>query len=126
MKLARKITLSEFEVDPDEWKRLCTENAMIRILEGGKKIVSKEADFYDKDILAGLTAEPQKGNKAMANILGKMKIKTGDVFLLWRMKELAAQEKIEIIGETAKGWKEFDVRLKTAAPETVETTNTQI
>lgn len=123
-KLNRKITLSEFEVDPDEWRKLCTENAMVRILEGGKKIVSKEADFYDKDILAGLTAEPQKGNKVMSNILGKMKIKTGDVFLLWRMKELAAQEKIEIIGETSKGWKEFEVKLKTATPIATEETIT--
>jgi hypothetical protein len=115
-KLNRKITLSEFEVDPDEWRKLCSENAMIRILEGGKKIVSKDEDFYDKDILAGLTAEPQKGAKAMSGILGKMKIKTGDVFLLWRMKALAEQEKIEMAGEPAKGWKEFDVRLKKGAP----------
>jgi hypothetical protein len=54
-KLARKITLSEFEVDPDEWRKLCAENAAIRILEGGKKIASRPDDFYDKDILAGLT-----------------------------------------------------------------------
>ena len=36
-KLARAITLSEFEVDPDEWKKLCNENSIVRILEGGKK-----------------------------------------------------------------------------------------
>jgi len=121
-KLNRKITLSEFEVDPDEWRKLCAENAMVRILEGGKKIVSKEADFYDKEILAGLTAEPQKGAKAIANILGKMKLKTGDVFLLWRMKNLAAEEKMEIIGDTTKGWKDFDVKLKTEAPVATEET----
>jgi hypothetical protein len=120
-KLNRKITLSEFEVDPDEWRKLCAENKMIRILEGGKKIVSKEDDFYDKDILSGLTAEPQKGAKATANILGKMKLKTGDVFLLWRMKHLAGQEKMDIIGEPSKGWKEFEVRLKTGAPAEVTT-----
>lgn len=120
-KLARKITLSEFEVDPDEWKKLCTENAIIRILEGGKKIVSKEAHFYDKDILDNLTTEPQKGSKAMHNILGKMKIKTGDVFLLWRMKELASHGKIEIIGDTAKGWKEFEVKLKSTTSRQIET-----
>ncbi|HEU4901490.1 MAG TPA: DUF1835 domain-containing protein [Flavisolibacter sp.] len=124
-KLNRKITLSEFEVDPDEWRKLCAENAMVRILEGGKKIVSKDADFYDKDILVALTAEPQKGNKVMAAILGKMKIKTGDLFLLWRMKELAAQEKIEIIGETSRGWKEFDVKLKTSETVTSEETTIQ-
>lgn len=110
-KLNRKITLSEFEVDPDEWKKLCIENAMIRILEGGKKIVSKEDDFYDKDILNGLSNEWQKGNKAMQTILSKMKIKTGDVFLLWRMKKMAEEGRIEINGDTSKGWKDFEVKM---------------
>jgi hypothetical protein len=111
-KLCRKITPSEFEIDPDEWKRLVAENATIRILEGGKKIVSKEDDFYDNDILNGLTGEWQKGNRAMQSILTKMKIKTGDVFLLGRMKKLEQADKIEINGDTAKGWKDFEVRLK--------------
>src|SRR3954454_3599240 len=30
-KLARPITSSEFEVDPDEWKKLCNENTTVRI-----------------------------------------------------------------------------------------------
>ncbi|HVG41200.1 MAG TPA: DUF1835 domain-containing protein [Chitinophagaceae bacterium] len=111
-KLCRKITPSEFEIDPDEWKRLVAENATIRILEGGKKIVSKEDNFYDSDILNGLTGEWQKGNRAMQSILTKMKIKTGDVFLLGRMKKLEQADKIEINGDTAKGWKDFEVRLK--------------
>jgi hypothetical protein len=118
-KLNRAVTLSEFEVDPDEWKKLASENALVRILEGGKKIVSKDEDFYDKDILANLTNEFQKGNRAISNILGKMKIKTGDVFLIWRMKHLAAEDKLEINGDTSKGWKEFEVRLKSMASEAV-------
>ena len=125
-KLNRKITSSEFEVDPDEWKKLCNENALIRILEGGKKIVGKEEDFYDKDILVGLSNDWQRGNKAMHNILGKMKIKTGDVFLLWRMKKLADEGKIEINGDTSKSWKDFEVRLKSMAPEIVETNNQSV
>lgn len=118
-KLNRKVTLSEFEVDPDEWKRLMSENAVIRILEGGKKIAGKDEDFYDKDVLSGLAKEWQKGNKAMSNVLGKMKIKTGDVFLLWRMKKLAEEEKLEINGETSKNWKDFEVRIKSTAPEEI-------
>lgn len=118
-KLNRKVTLSEFEVDPDEWKKLCNENAAVRILEGGKKIVSKEEDFYDKDILSALGSEWQKGSKAMQNILSKMKIKTGDVFLLWRMKKLAAEEKIEINGDTSKSWKDFEVKMKSTSTEEV-------
>jgi hypothetical protein len=122
-KLNRKVTLSEFEVDPDEWKRLSTENAMIRILEGGKKIVGKEETYYDKDVINGLSNEWQKGHRAMHHILGRMKLKTGDVFILWRMKYLAAQEKIEINGETNRNWKDFEVKLKSAAPEIIETEN---
>jgi hypothetical protein len=125
-KLNRKVTLSELEVDPDEWKKLCSENAMVRILEGGKKIVGKNEEFYDNDILSGLGNDWQKGNRAMQSILGKMKIKTGDVFLLWRMKKLAAEEKIEINGDTSKSWKDFEVKLKTTAPEIVETNNPAI
>lgn len=118
-KLNRKVTPSEFEVDPDEWKKLCSENDMVRMLEGGKKIAGKKEDFYDADIQKGLTNEWQKGNKAMSGILGKMKIKTGDVFLLWRMKKMAEEDKIEIHGDTTKGWKDFEVRLKNNTVEEV-------
>lgn len=118
-KLCRKVTLSEFEVDPDEWKKLCNENAIVRILEGGKKIVSKEEDFYDSDILKNLSTDWQKGSKAMHNLLSKMKIKTGDVFLLWRMKKLSEQEKLEINGDTTKSWKEFEIKLKSTVGEAV-------
>jgi len=110
-RLARPITLSEFEVDPDEWKKQCNENATVRFLEGGKKIVGKEDSFYDKDILAYVTAEPQKVWKLLGTTLNKMKVKTGDVFLAWRIRELANAAKLEIVGEWSKGWKEVMVKL---------------
>ena len=110
-RLARAITMSEFEVDPDEWKRLCTENTTVRMLEGGKKIVSKDETFYDSEILKNLTTDWQKATRVLTNTLHRMKIKTGDVFIMWRMKELVAQGKIDVLGDVGKGWKEFDVRL---------------
>jgi hypothetical protein len=116
-KLCRKVTLSEFELDPDEWSKLVGENAMVRILEGGKKIAGKEENFYDEDILKGLTKEWQKVSRAMHNILSKMKIKTGDVFLLWRMKKLVEEGRLEINGDTSKAWKDFEVKLKTTSIE---------
>lgn len=118
-KLSRKVTISEMEIDPDEWRRLMNDNGMVRILEGGKKIVSKAADFFDEEIIKNLTADNQKGGRVIQTILAKMKVKTGDVFLLWRMTVLAANEKIEITGDPAKGWKEFEIRLKSAASETI-------
>lgn len=119
-KLARPITLSEFEVDPDEWKKLCQENAMVRFLEGGKKIVGKEVHFFDKDILAHTGHEAQKLSKVLHNTLSKMKVQTGDVFLVWRIREMAAAGKLELGGDWNKGWKEITVKLAGAsspAPE---------
>ena len=109
-KLARPITLSEFEVDPDEWKKLGEESAAVRILEGGKKIVGKEISFYDNEILKNLTGDWQKATRVLSNTLNRMKIKTGDVFLMARMKQLIADGNIETLGELNKGWKDFDVR----------------
>ncbi len=116
-KLARPITLSEFEVDPDEWKKLSNENAMVRILEGGKKIVSKEEDFYDKDIMSAVTKDWQKLNRVFMTMFGKMKIKTGDMFLSMRMRKLAEEGKLEIQGDWKKGFKEVQVKLPGASSE---------
>lgn len=109
-KLCRPITLSEFEVDPDEWKKLVEENATVRMLEGGKKIVGKEESFYDNELLKNLTPEWQKATRVLSNTLNRMKIKTGDVFIMWRMKQLIAEGRIETMGDLAKGWKDFDVK----------------
>ena len=121
-KLARPITPSEFEVDPDEWKKLCIDNALVRFLEGGKKIVGKEVSFYDKDILANITGEAQKLNKVITNTLTKMKVKTGDVFLVWRIRELVVAGRLETTGDWNKGWKE--VTVKTASATQTATTET--
>jgi len=110
-KLARSITLSEFEVDPDEWKKLCNENGVVRILEGGKKLVSKDATYYDKDVMNAVSAEPQKLQKVLHNIFSKMKIKTGDAFLVWRMRELINEGKLVAQGDWSKGWKEMLIKL---------------
>lgn len=110
-KLARVITLSEFEIDPDEWDKIAASNAMIRILEGGKKIVNQEIDFFDKDIMLPLLsgAGTQKLSKWIQLVLNKMKIKTGDAFLIWRLRQLSAAGTVEITGDWQKGWKDISV-----------------
>ncbi len=120
-RLARAITLSEFEVDPDEWRKLTEENAMVRMLEGGKKIVSKGDDFYDAEILKNITTEWQKTWRVLSNTLNRMKIKTGDVFLLWRIRHLIENGRIVINGDLTKGWK--DVELKVPEVKQLEITD---
>lgn len=122
-KLARPITLSEFEIDPDEWRKMAEENALVRILEGGKKIAGKEESFYDSEITKNITGEWQKATRVLSNTLHRMKIKTGDIFIMARMKQLISEGKIEVTGDTSKGWKDFDVRIAGAkkTEEAVET-----
>lgn len=109
-KLSRPITLSEFEIDPDEWRKIADENAIVRILEGGKKITGKDENFYDGEILKNITPDWQKATRVLTNILHRMKIKTGDIFIMWRMKHLINEGKIMVTGDVERGWKEFDVK----------------
>ncbi|HEX8461496.1 MAG TPA: DUF1835 domain-containing protein, partial [Segetibacter sp.] len=64
-KLARPITLSEFEIDPDEWTKLCKENKGVRQLEGGKKLAQKAYGYYDSELINFVTKDWQKVNKLL-------------------------------------------------------------
>ena len=121
-KLARPITLSEFEVDPDEWFRIVNDGGLVRILEGGKKIASKDDTFYDKEVLKNLTPEWQKAWRLVSNTLHRMPVKTGDVFIEWRIRQLIEQGKIEVTGDVSKGWKDFDVKLPGTKQQETELT----
>ena len=110
-KLARPISLSEFELDPDEWKKICQENGFVRFLEGGKKLATMDIRFYDKEILSLLTKNAQKLPSAIAHILSKMKIKTGDVFIVSRLKVLADEGRLTISGKWEKGWKDMVITM---------------
>jgi hypothetical protein len=110
-KLARPITLSEFELDPDEWKKLCVENEGVRFLEGGKKLVSMHIGCYDKEILSLLTKNAQKLPSALSNIMAKLKVKLGDAFVVARLKALEEAGKLVFVGDWNKGWKDMVVQM---------------
>jgi len=120
-KLARPITLSEFELDPDEWKKLCMENEGIRFLEGGKKLVSMNIGCYDKEILSLLTKNAQKLPSALSNIMAKLKVKLGDAFIVYRLKALEEAGKIIFVGDWVKGWKDMVVQMPGGNSTVVET-----
>ncbi len=87
---------------------------MVRFLEGGKKIVGKGIEFFDADILSNITAEQQKLSRVLSNTLNRMKVKTGDVFIVARIREFALNGKIEITGDWQKSWKEISLKLARA------------
>jgi hypothetical protein len=76
--------------------------------------------------LKNLTNDWQKATRVLTNTLHRMKIKTGDVFIMWRMKELIAHGRIEALGDINRSWKEFDVKVpgvqQTEATESQEIT----
>jgi hypothetical protein len=109
-KLARPVTLSEFEVDPDEWRKLCEENKMVRLLEGGKKLVQADEDYYDNELKKYITADWQKASKIINQMLSKSKETTGDAYLLWRLKTLLTSGYYDVQGEQ-KNMKDFEVKL---------------
>ncbi len=109
-KLAREITPSEFEVDPDEWTKICEENKGIRLLEGGKKLIQCDYDYYDTELKKYVTGEWQKASKIINIFLNKAKNTTGDAYLLWRLKKLAAQQVFETQGG-AKNDKDLEFKL---------------
>jgi Domain of unknown function (DUF1835)/Protein of unknown function len=109
-KLAREITPSEFEVDPDEWTKICEENKGVRLLEGGKKLIQLDYDYYDAELKKYVTGEWQKATKIINSYLSKAKNTTGDAYLLWRLKTLAAQQVFETQGG-AKNVKDLEFKI---------------
>jgi hypothetical protein len=108
-KLARPITASEFEVDPDEWKKLSELPTGIRLLEGGKKLLQKPENYYDEALKKYVVGDFQKASKIIFNFLSKEKETTGDAFLLWRLKNMIEENGWEVRGEL-KNMKEFELK----------------
>jgi hypothetical protein len=115
-KLARPITLSEFEVDPDEWTKHSNEDKGVRLLEGGKKLVQRDYDYYDDEFLKFIGKDWIRVNKLFQQYYSKAKDTTGDAYLIWRLNQLIQEGKVEMRGDF-KNMKEYEVRLPGAPAE---------
>jgi hypothetical protein len=118
-KLARPVTPSEFEIDPDEWQRLCLEDKGVRILEGGKKLTQHPYSYYDEELKKFIGGDWVKASKLIGQFLGKAKQVTGDAYLLWRIKQLVAAGELDAQGEL-RGMREFEIKSKLGLPVSEE------
>jgi hypothetical protein len=119
-KLARLITLSEFEVDPDEWRKITEQDKQVRLLEGGKKLVQQDADFYDDELKKYITNDWQKASKIISAFFHKAKHLTGDMFLLWRLKQILIMQTDDYEAQgNIRGMKDFEIRKKITAEQTI-------
>lgn len=113
-KLAREITLSEFEVDPDEWIKLSSENHSIRLLEGGKKLIQHDEDFFDSELKKYIMPDWQKASKIIHNFLAKSKQVVPEFYLLWRLKTFLAMELYDVQGKVTN-MKDFELKYHSKA-----------
>lgn len=89
-KLMRNISVSEWESEGEEWKKLIEENASLRLLDGLKTISSAPLTYFDADLL---TNEAKKPNKILQLLKAQHKINSSlDAFLLWRINQLLSNK----------------------------------
>jgi hypothetical protein len=110
-KLARAVTASEIEMDGEVWRGLVADNAGIRTLEGGKKLLSRPENHYDAQLVSLLSGSFQKGGRVLQQAMSKYGLPTGDVYLAWRLRELAASGLIELKGDQTRPYREWELRL---------------
>jgi hypothetical protein len=110
-KLARKVSPTEFELDPEEWLRITSEGKNLRLAEGVKKINPKEDDYFDVAILHSIQPSYQKIIRATQLYLSKSSEKVNELFVLWRLRHLIASGLIE--------QKEETIRLMVKSPDEV-------
>lgn len=118
-RLARAVTPSEMEVDMDEWEKIKNENAAIRIYEGGKKIAHKEATYYDQQLISFCSQQFQKASRIIRQAMSKYGIPTGDLYLGWRLRQLASNGALNTQGDTHKPLNEWDIKLAGGNEETL-------
>ncbi len=109
-KLARPVTPSEFEIDTDEWQKLCGQQKNVRLLEGGKKLVQFNEDYYDAALDQYVHGGFTKPSRILQQFFNKEKETTGDVYLLWRLKQLIDTNEYEVKGDRTKSSKDFEIR----------------
>lgn len=110
-KLARVVTPAELEVDGEEWDNLVEENAAMRLLEGGKKLFTKEASHFDEQLISFCSHQFAKAHRIVNQAMKKLNIPTGDLYLGWRLRKLIDQEVLLCDGDTTKTLKDFSIKL---------------
>lgn len=110
-RLARQVTPAELEVDGEEWDNMVLENAGMRLLEGGKKLYTREASFFDEQLLSFCSHQFQKASKIVNQTIKKLNVPTGDLYLGWRLRKMVEQETILVEGDVNKTLRDYSVKL---------------
>lgn len=110
-KLARQVTPAELEVDGEEWLNMTAENAGMRLLEGGKKLYTRDESYYDEKLSSFCSHQFQKAHRIVNQVINKMSVPTGDLYLGWRLRKMVQNETLLAEGDINKTLRDFSVKL---------------
>ena len=120
-KLARVVTPAELEVDGEEWDNLVLENSAMRLLDGGKKLLTKDASHFDEQLMSFCSHQFTKAHRIVNQAMKKLTIPTGDMYLGWRLRQMIEQEMLICEGDANKTLKDFSIKLPGGSTEQTET-----
>jgi hypothetical protein len=86
---------------PELWQRLRTEDSLLRVVEEGR-LRSVAPTYFDEILLQHTPAEWCWWARVVGNTMvdaGERGHNIGDAFLIWRLRELVKEGKIECEGE---------------------------
>lgn len=124
-RLARPVSYAEIETDTEDWRKLTDDNKGIRTLEGGKRIVSRNADHYDTQLLSFCSQQFQKASRIVSQAMGKFNFPTGDLYLGWRLRELINGDLLRAQGDATKTLKDFEVKIPSGLLDFGDTPETE-
>jgi hypothetical protein len=88
-------------LSPELWQRLRTEDSLLRVVEEGR-LRSVAPTYFDEILLQHTPAEWCWWARVVGNTMvdaGERGHNIGDAFLIWRLRELVKEGKIECEGE---------------------------
>lgn len=110
-KLLKDISAADFEIDGDDWPKLCGENALVRTFEGSKKLMSRNDNHYDQVLLNQLQFAQgwTKASKLLSHAIAKINDPINEQFMEKRFRLLIEEGKILVQGDASKALKDFEV-----------------
>jgi len=110
-RLARPVTIAEVEMDGETWTKFIDENGGVRTHEGGKKLASHTADYYDSQLASFCSHQFAKASRIVSQVLNKYAVPTGDTFLGWRLRKMSENGTLQLQGDMNKTLKDYEVKL---------------
>ena len=105
----RQVTDEELSQFRNLWERIKFGNSLLWILDDGR-IVEKDETYFDSFLLSYCTREFQRPARIIGNTLCTFDFNIGDLYLNYRMKQLALMKKVEFRG-ILKQMRDYEVRL---------------